>query len=134
MALVLAGNPRGRLVEFRQKPELVAEAGAGAQHAAHQFVDLRANVIEVVHAQRIADARLGAHHIGQHGESRAGILEQQGLAATGLLRFDIGGAGDFEHRIHELPDPPEFAALFQKLRIIFQTVEHRPNDFSENAI
>ena len=124
VTFVLTGDPRGRLVELRQEPELITETGPGTQHAAHQFVDLRPDVIEVGHAQRIADARLGAHQIGQHGESRAGILEQQRLAAAGFLRFDVGCAGDLQHRVDEFPDAPQLALFFQEPDIIFQTVVH----------
>ena len=133
VALVLPGRPGSGPVQQWQQPELVAQAFLLAQHVLRQRVDPCTDAVERLDVQGIADACLGTHHVGEDGVGRAGVLEQQRLAAARLLRFDVRSTRDLQHRIRELLDPPQFSLFFQELDVFFQAVVHNQVFHMKNA-
>ncbi len=133
MALVPARRPFRSLAQQRQHLQFAPKTLPAAQHTVDQRIDACADAFQRIDAQGIADTGFRTHHIGQHGISRAGILKQQRLAAEGLLRLDVRGAGNLQHRVHEFRDPAQFSLLLQEPYIILQTVVHS-RFFKKNAI
>ena len=127
-------KPAGHPGQQRQRPQLVRERRARRHGLPQQSVDPFREFAERPDAQRQRHAACGTEHVGQHGKIRAGIFEQQRLAAAGHFRNPVGYLGDLLHRRHRSRYADEFALALQQGDILTQASVHAPTPFSPTRI
>ena len=120
----VARQPARHLFQHRQHTQLVHQRRLRRSQFAEQRVDPLGKLSEPFHAERHRDPAVGTHHVGQHGERRPGIFEQQGPSPSGPLRLAVGQFRNLKLRIDRHADPGQFAGPFERPDIIGQIFIH----------
>ena len=127
-------EPAGHPGQQRPRPQLVRERRARRHGLPQQSVDPFRKFAERPDTQRQRHAARGTEHVGQHGKLRAGIFEQQRLAAAGHFRNPVGYLGDLLHRRHRSRYADELTLALQQRDIVTQASVHAPTLFSPTRI
>ena len=120
------GQPASGFGQKRQQPQPLPQRILRRAGIVEQRPDARADRFERFCAERRGHATRGAHHIGQHRETRPRIFKQQRLAAIRRLAHAVGDLRDLVCGRNGRSDPHQLALAFQPCDKFTQVTIHRP--------